>query len=217
MASNDFEKRKFLTQREAQAARRFAQIQKVLDDLAPPIEEVRFGSPADAERWEPARGRDGVQMQPSIHNGDTYLPILRSEADWDRATIEREDLFLRRYGFDWPRRYREALIRLKHERDLTDREIKLLYRAGCLKRNAHDVRFEASKWLAFAGWALIASLVPTIILVLLEIVMHAPNTVTRGLAELGAAGWLLALVWMGYTFYVKPWRILMRCGEIRCT
>jgi len=209
--------RKRLSQRDAQAAHRLAQIEELLDDLAPPVDEIRFRSPEDDAHWEPSRDRDGLPMVLGIHDGDTFVPIVQSEADWDRATVEREDLFLRRYGFDWPRRYREALIRLKHERDLTDREIKLLYRAGCLKRNAQGVRFVASRWNAFAGWVLIACLSPTIILFVLGVATHVPTTLMRGLAAFVVAAWLLILVWLGYTFYIRPWRIHVRSGEIRCT
>lgn len=201
------EPRKRLTQRDVQASQRQEQIKALLDDLGPATDEIRFHSPADAAYWEPARDRDGVPMWLGIHDGDTYLPIVQSEADWDRATVEREDLFLRRYGIDWPRRYREALIRLKHEWDLTDREIKLLYHAGCLKRNAQGVRFVASRWTAFAGWVLIACLSPTIMLFVAGVATHVPTTLPRGLVTIGVAGWLLILVWMGYAFYIKPWRI----------
>ena len=207
MKTVDHEARKRLSHREDQAARRLAAIHALLDELAPGSEGIRFASLSDTQHWEPARDRRGMPMVLGVHDGDCYLPIVQSEADWDRATVEREDLFLRRFGFDWPHRYREALIRLKHERELSDREIKLLFRAGCLKRSADDVRFEANRWLAVTGWILIACLSPTIMLFVSMIAMHAPTTFSRGLAAIGVAGWLLILVWMGYAFYIKPWRI----------
>jgi hypothetical protein len=203
----NFESRKRLTQREVQAARRLAKIHALLDELEPESENDRFSSRADIQRWKPARGRRGAPMVLGLHDGDIYLPIVQSEADWDRVTVEREDVFLRRFGFDWPRRYRGALIRLKHERELSDREIKLLFRAGCLKRSTDDVRFEANRWLAATGWMLIACLSPTILLFVSGVATHVPTTLVRGLAVVGVAGWLLTMVWMGYAFYIEPWRI----------
>lgn len=210
MKPADPESRKRLSHREAQAARRLAAIHALLDELAPGPEDIRFASRSDARHWEPARDRGGTPMVLGVHDGDRYLPIVQSEADWDRATVEREDLFLRRFGFDWPHRYREALIRLKHERELSDREIRLLFRAGCLKRSADDIRFEADRWVAVMGWMLIACLSPTIVLYASMVSTHVPTTLSSGLASIGVAGFLLILVWMGYTFYIKPWRIHAR-------
>lgn len=217
MEAVDLKSGKRLSRREVQAARRFATIHALLDEPAPESEGKRFASPSDTQHWEPARDRRGMPMVLGVHEGDCYLPIVQSEADWDRATVEREDLFLRRFGFDWPHRYREALIRLKHQRELSDRETKLLFRAGCLKRSEDDVRFETNRWLAVTGWILIACLSPTIVLFVSMIAMHAPTTFSRGLAAIGVAGWLLILVWMGYAFYIKPWRIHERSFARRST
>lgn len=49
-------------------------------------------------------------------------PALPDDALSDANVIEDERLFKKRFGFVWPPARRVALIRLKHERGLTDPE-----------------------------------------------------------------------------------------------
>jgi hypothetical protein len=76
----------------------------------------------------------------------------------DEAIVDRT-AFKRRFGRDWPsRRHREALIRLRQERDWTDGEIKLFLITGTLQRGPFGVRPSADSWMAAWGSVLIVGL-----------------------------------------------------------
>lgn len=57
--------------------------------------------------------QDSAQMDPA--------PVTLS--DHDQRAIDDEDEFIRRFGADWPRASREALLQFKYACDYTDREI----------------------------------------------------------------------------------------------
>lgn len=103
-----------------------------------------------------------------------------------------------------------ALIRLKHERDLTDREIKLLYRTGSLKRDAGIVHFLGSQTMAMAGGLQIAVIFMIFSLLILGVLAQQPLTLRQVVVSVGIAAFLAALEWTLYRIYITPWRIYVR-------
>lgn len=67
------------------------------------------------------------------------------------GAIDDEQLFIRRFGFDWPRSDRIAVIEMKQRLDLTDREIRLLQWTGNLKRKHGVVTLASARWAAIFG------------------------------------------------------------------
>jgi hypothetical protein len=77
---------------------------------------------------------------------------------YDRQVVADEYEFRARFGFERPRRDRKHLIELKHALDLTDREIRLLQRAGALSYKPEGVRLNASRWMMVYGQFMITTL-----------------------------------------------------------
>ena len=141
---------------------------------------------------------------PGIANGADRLAPGR--------LIEDERAFRRRfgYGFNWPRRHREALIQLKHEMDLTDAEIKLFRHTGNLRRTAFGVQLNASGWMAAFGWVqitLFSVLFGIPIMLACVSFTGSPNQALRiGLVSTGLVGLCFGI----YLVYVQPWVIQRR-------
>ncbi len=138
------------------------------------------------------------------------IPDLSRGAGDDVEVIESELAFIRRFGFDWPRRQRELLIRLKQERDLTDREIRLLYLTGDLRYGPLGVRLGGNRWLAAWGWTQIA-----VVLALSAILFWAawPVATLPSGNKVRVFAALAGLVGLAYALYltlVRPWHIRQR-------
>lgn len=115
-----------------------------------------------------------------------------------------------RFWFDQPWRDRENLIRLKHEADLTDREIRLLKFTCTLRFDADGVRLVAPRSLAIFG----------------RIVMGFLGLEAWGLASksslpvpdllLRLAGIMVMLLMMGWAvqqIYIRPRQIRQRASR----
>jgi len=128
----------------------------------------------------------------------------------DRHVIADERAFIARFGFDRPRRDREGLIRLKHAKDLTDREIRLLKLACAIRFGTHGVQLAASRSMAVFGRAVMT-------LLALEMVdawylaTHSP--LRPPILVLRLVGVMVMLLLMGraiHQLYVRPWQIQQR-------
>jgi hypothetical protein len=145
--------------------------------------------------------------------GPIPIPLVLSEAAWDQVTIAREDIFFRRFGFDWPHHHRAELLSLKHAHELSDREIRLLHQTGDIRRYRTGVRYVPSRLTAAFGWVIIATLAP------MALVLTARAVMSPALAPsllLLASVFLLcvfAVQWFAYRFYVTPWRIFRRFAK----
>src|SRR6185312_3565604 len=130
----------------------------------------------------------------------------------DRKAIENERVFIRRFGFDWPRRDRIAVIELKRRLDLTDREIRLLKWTGNRKQKHGVVRLASTRWSAIFGRSLIiAAGIEFAGLMLLEAVTTHHALSGLQVAKLyGTTAFVLAMLWMVHFGYVKPWIIERR-------
>lgn len=139
---------------------------------------------------------------------------LGDELSGERV-IEDEKLFRKRFGigFDWPRRHRQALIELKHDKDLTDAEIKLFRHTGNLRRTPFGVHLGASRWVALWGGlqlALFGTLLVGVVIPLAPLVAGSP---IKALKLGGVAITLVSLCWVIYLFYIAPWRIQRRTEQ----
>ena len=128
----------------------------------------------------------------------------------DARVIEDERRFKKRFGFVWPPAQRAALIRLKHERGLTDPEIRLLRWSGVLKRTPTGVTLASAVWAALWGGVILGYLALLTLAVLIatvpSILGGAPIT-ARSVGVLGLLGVFGYLIWW---LHIEPWRIERR-------
>lgn len=121
-----------------------------------------------------------------------------------------ERKFKKRFGFVWPPAQRVALIRLKHERGLTDPEIRQLRWSGVLRRTPTGVTLASAVWAALWGGVILGYLALLTLAVLIatvpSIVGGAPIT-ARYVGVLGLMGVFGYLIWW---LHIEPWRIERR-------
>ncbi|MBN8947483.1 MAG: hypothetical protein J0I74_10260 [Rhodanobacter sp.] len=128
----------------------------------------------------------------------------------DRQAIDDERIFIARFGFDRPRRYRESLIKLKHTVDLTDREIRLMHHTFSLRSDAQGVQLNASRGLAVLGHVVLGILCLQMInvWVLARHASMAPPMLAFRFS--GLMIMLLAMGWFVHWVYIRPWQIQQR-------
>lgn len=130
----------------------------------------------------------------------------------DERVIASEKKFRKRFGpgFTWNTFHRKALIKLKHEKDLTDPEIRLFHWSGNLRRTPFGVTLSASIWVALWGGV---ALTPFVLLFLALLIAAWPNLHGATLFALRA---VIALSVLGafcygiYWFHIEPWRVQRR-------
>lgn len=130
----------------------------------------------------------------------------------DQDAIDDERAFIRRFGFDWPRRDRIGVIALKRRLDLTDREIRLLKWTCNLRRSHGVVTLASTRWAAIFGRCLATfALLELGIVTLLELAATHHALSALQIAKLyGVTAFVLAMVWLVYLGYIKPWVIEQR-------
>lgn len=138
-------------------------------------------------------------------------PRHRSETR-DQDAINNERVFIRRFGFDWPRTDRIGVIALKHRLDLTDREIRLLKLTYNLSRRNGVVRLASTRWAAIFGRCLtIFVLVEFASALLLQaLVTHHALSGLQAAKLCGVTTFILAMLWLIHLGYIKPWIIEQR-------
>jgi hypothetical protein len=164
---------------------------------------TRFRSSPAEDRLEEIRQlfREAEPLEP-----DSLDEALQA----DRKAVNDEKEFIRRFGFDWPLRDRQELIRLKQQRRLTDREIRLFYLTGNLSRGPLGVRLSARLWVAAWGWVQIGVFLSLFGALLLVASQNLPQAPEKLLRIGGFLAFQLGLVWALYLTFVKPWRIQRR-------
>ncbi|WHZ20653.1 MAG: hypothetical protein OJF55_002802 [Rhodanobacteraceae bacterium] len=130
----------------------------------------------------------------------------------DRAAIDDERVFIRRFWFDWPRRDRVAVIALKHQCDLTDREIRLLRWTGNLRRRNGVVTLASARWAAVFGRCLaILMFFEFGVAVLSQMASIHQRLSPAQFGKLyGVTAFVLAMLWLVHLGYIKPWVIEQR-------
>jgi hypothetical protein len=99
---------------------------------------------------------------------------------------------------------------LKHALDLTDREIRLLQRAGALSFRPGWVRLSASRWMAVYGRVMIATLG---LLALQTCLLASRQNAVTVLLIAKLVGLAVAFAGMGWfiqSIYIRPWLIQKR-------
>lgn len=130
----------------------------------------------------------------------------------DAAVVNDESKFRRRFGrgFDWRPHHREALIDLKHKHDLTDKEIRLFWETGNLRRTTHGVKLTAGPWAAASAGLQLFYVVP---LCLAAMLAGWQNLLFAPLRFLPAWLMLFGIALYGFALYwsqIMPWLIQRR-------
>ncbi len=127
----------------------------------------------------------------------------------DEAVVNDKSKFRRRFGrgFDWERPHREALIKLKREWDLTDREIRLFWETRNLRKTRRGVELTASPWAAVSGSLQLLYVVPLCMIAVLagwQNLLFAPSRyLSAWLMLFGIAVYAVVLYWS----QIKPWLV----------
>lgn len=135
----------------------------------------------------------------------------------DEEVIRDEKKFRRRFGvgFDWHKRDRIRLIALKHEKDLTDSEIKLFRHSGNLTRSPFGIRLSATRWGAWFGGIQLAYFGTLLLALLAGLNASMLRSPSRALGVavliLGLLGFCITI----YLMYIKPWIIQKRIERSR--
>jgi len=113
---------------------------------------VAFPAAARTDRIEAQSGHIDA-MQEVLVAIDTAI----KEAEWspdhqDQLAICDEQVFRKRFGFVVNRQQREQIISLKHEADLTDKEIKILRSSGSLAFQKGKLTVMAPTLIAVWGY-----------------------------------------------------------------
>ncbi|MBN8736347.1 MAG: hypothetical protein J0H27_08770 [Xanthomonadales bacterium] len=146
-----------------------------------------------------------------LHEAEPVNPYSALAAAWDQRAVEDERFFSWRFGFDWPRRDRIALIELKHKRDVTDREIRFLKRTGNLKRKNGTVALTATRGSAIYGRCLIVGIFVEYVLMVLPGMLTVHHLSALQAAKFcTAAAYVIAMAWSVNLGFVKPWTIQRR-------
>lgn len=142
------------------------------------------------------------------------------EAEWspehqDQLAIRDEYVFRKRFGFVVNRLQREKIIALKHEADLTDKEVRILRKSSSIVFRNERLQVMAPTALAIWGYILIAFLMLMMFLSLLaaELAEHV------GMKEVVVLIVVNALLLFGMNasndVYIWPQRIRKRVEQRR--
>lgn len=155
-----------------------------------------------------------------VHFGPHELQRRGRIARWtaeDDACVATESAFRGRFGFGCNRCRRFQLLCLLHEDDLTDRELRLLWRARDIAFNDAGAYNSAPRSLEIVGhvWVGFMGLLLTLAFVrLLRLPDPLPPPSALGLFVLVVCG-LLGLIWCANTFYIFPSQIRRRAQHAR--
>lgn len=127
----------------------------------------------------------------------------------DEFVVSDETAFRRRFGFVVCRHDRRQLLALKLQRDLTDREIRILQRSGSLLFEDDAARISAP--VAFPVWGALqlCALFAVMLLGFLAFESH-PFQWRTFLPLVGVETLCLAVIWGVDQIYIMPWRIKRR-------
>ena len=176
---------------------------------------VAFPAGARADRAEAQSGHIDA-MQEVLVAIDTAI----KEAEWspdhqDHLAICDEQAFRRRFGFTVNRLQREQIITLKHEADLTDKEIKILRSSGSLVFQNGKLSVMAPTLIAIWGYIQIVMLFLMMMLSVLAAV-SAQKISWPGIAGIVALN-LMLLFGMNLSndVFIWPQRIRKRVQQQR--
>ena len=176
---------------------------------------VAFPAGARADRAEAQSGHIDA-MQEVLVAIDTAI----KEAEWspdhqDQLAICDEQAFRRRFGFTVNRLQREQIITLKHEADLTDKEIKILRSSGSLVFQNGKLSVMAPTLIAIWGYIQIVMLFLMMMLSVLAAV-SAQKISWPGIAGIVALNMMLLFgMNLSNDVFIWPQRIRKRVQQQR--
>lgn len=128
----------------------------------------------------------------------------------DHEALEDEQVFRKRFGFIINRARREKVLNLKHDADLTDREIRLLWWTSNLDLNGNEATITASRIVQIWGYIQMVILGLLMFIGILKAVDSVDRTFQQLVALVIAEG-VIALILLGVEYlYVRPYLILKR-------
>ncbi|KOQ70951.1 MULTISPECIES: hypothetical protein [Stenotrophomonas] len=176
---------------------------------------VAFPAGARADRAEAQSGHIDA-MQEVLVAIDTAI----KEAEWspdhqDQLAICDEQAFRRRFGFTVNRLQREQIITLKHEADLTDKEIKILRSSGSLVFQNGKLSVMAPTLIAIWGYIQMVMLFLMMVLSVLAAV-SAQKSSWPGIAGIVALNMMLMFgMNLSNDVFIWPQRIRKRVQQQR--
>lgn len=191
---------------------RLASNLRELDDVAEP--EDASVAPSEVEAGiahSLLRPTVSVAVHFEPHEVERRDRLLRWSAE-DDACVATESAFRGRFGFTCNRSRRFQLLCLLHEDDLTDGELRLLWRTGDVTFNDAGAYNSARRSVEVFGRVLVAfmGLLLTLAFVrLLRLPDPLPPPSAFGLFLLVVCC-LLGLIWCANTFYIRPSQIRRR-------
>ena len=176
---------------------------------------VAFPAIAKSDRVE-AQSSHIDAMQEVLVAIDTAI----KEAEWspdhqDQLAICDEQAFRRRFGFTVNRLQREQIITLKHEADLTDKEIKILRSSGSLVFQNGKLSVMAPTLIAIWGYIQMVMLFLMMVLSVLAAV-SAQKSSWPGIAGIVALNMMLMFgMNLSNDVFIWPQRIRKRVQQQR--
>jgi len=138
------------------------------------------------------------------------------ESDWgstqreDLEALESEQAFRRRFGFTVNREQRRKTLEFKHDKDLTDPEIRRLRWSGSLDLRSEPARILASSFVQGFGYAMIALVCLQMLLGILAVARADSLTVPSLIAVTIIEAFLVCMLASAYYVYVEPSQIHQR-------
>lgn len=131
----------------------------------------------------------------------------------DRAAIDNEEVFLKRFRFDAPRVHRQQVIDLKHRVDLTDREIRFLATVGGFAFGENEARISAP--LVLTLWGSLQLLCLWVLMAIgLAVASEIRSISLEQIAMLVGLEFALLGVGVGvHQLYIQPARIARRAAR----
>lgn len=131
-------------------------------------------------------------------------------AETDFEAVDDEHVFAKRFKFVVCRRYRQHTIDLKHEADLTDAEIRLLWRTSSLVFRDDQAVMTTSRTMQAWGYIQLVVLGALILAGLLALLRAQAPTLVQFGQLMVVETLLFALSWGIHTMYVRPNQIRSR-------
>jgi hypothetical protein len=157
---------------------------------------------------------NGVFFEPDELLRRDALPRWSAEDD---ACVATSAAFRGRFGFTRNRRQRFQVLCLVYEDDLTDDEVRLLWRARNIAFNAERAYNDARLAIEVFGHALATTLGLLITMAFIKLLRTYPRLPTVGGFGLFVlvVGALLGLMWAANTFYIRPHQLRRRAAAQR--
>lgn len=152
-----------------------------------------------------------------IHIPDSirvYLATTPSDR-LDKESVDNDDLFNYRFGFDAPYVVREQVIAIKQHYGLTCREIRELRRSWRLTVDRAGAKLSPAPSIAIMGWFQVVVLSTVCLAMFMQITFSSEPPLKQGVGLL-----TVFAIWFGYVFainkfFIAPWRLLRNVGAVK--